>query len=57
MSRLTSALAAAAVLVLAGCTLPPGEPATPQRPSFATSPTTTAAGTWELEAGAVSVRD
>jgi hypothetical protein len=47
----TACLAGAAALLLAGCNLPPGEPATPQRPSFCTSPSTTAAGTWEVEAG------
>jgi len=48
--------AASAVLasLLGGCELPPGAPATPQRPSFCFSPATTAAGTWELEAGAVA---
>lgn len=35
----------------AGCALPPGQPATPQRPTFCFGPTTTAEGTWELEAG------
>ena len=38
--------------LLAGCALPEGEPATPQRPTYSFSPATTAAGTWELEAGA-----
>ena len=40
-----------APLAAAACNLPPGEPATPQRPTFSFSPATTAAGTWELEAG------
>lgn len=40
-------------LACAGCSVPPGAPATVQRPSFTFSPATTAAGTWELEAGAV----
>jgi hypothetical protein len=37
--------------LLTGCALPEGEPATPQRPTYSFSPATTAAGTWELEAG------
>ena len=37
---------------LTGCTLPEGAPATPQRPTYSFTPATTAAGTWELEAGA-----
>ena len=44
---------AACALLLAGCNLPPGETASPQRPTFCISPATTAAGTWEVEAGAV----
>jgi len=43
---------AAGLLLLAGCALPAGEPATPQRPTFCFGPTTTAAGSFELEAGA-----
>jgi hypothetical protein len=44
--------AALLVVMLGGCQIPPGEPATPQRPSFSFSPATTAAGTFELEGGA-----
>jgi hypothetical protein len=53
MSKLPSLLPGLLLAVgLAGCSLPPGAAATPQRPTFAFSPATTAAGTWELEAGA-----
>lgn len=47
-------LIVALVLATAGCNLPPGAPATPQRPTFCFGPTTTAEGTWELEAGYVA---
>src|SRR5262245_31786454 len=40
-----------ASLATVSCSLPRGEPATAQRPTFCLSPATTAAGSFELESG------